>query len=167
MAEGTPGLFDIEIETVISFQGGQLDYIVAVLNKELTILKYRNIFLFRFSCVWILSNSTSLSNLFQCPSKWQKVNCFVLSIKFYQLPNYLYSWLSDHANCQSVMDMVRKLALEFFTVCTKLAEMAILYSKDLTTAKKLPPLGLDLVQEIITGLGVQCLTIWAKQACAI
>ena len=25
---------------------------------------------------------------------------------------------------------------EFFTVCTKLAEMAILYSKDLTTAKK-------------------------------
>ena len=91
MAEGTPGLFDIEIETVISFQGGQLDYIVAVLNKELTILKYRNIFLFRFSCVWILSNSTSLSILFQCPSKWQKVNCFVLSIKFYQLPNYLYS----------------------------------------------------------------------------
>ena len=25
---------------------------------------------------------------------------------------------------------------EFFTVCTKLAEMAILYSKDLTTTKK-------------------------------
>ena len=50
--------------------------------------------------------------------------------------------------------------LEFFTVCTKLAEMAILYSKDLTTAKKkLPPVGLDLVQEIIAGLGVQCLTI--------
>ena len=51
-------------------------------------------------------------------------------------------------------------AVEFFTVCTKLAEMAILYSKDLTTAKKkLPPVGLDLVQEIITGLGVQYLTI--------
>ena len=32
--------------------------------------------------------------------------------------------------------------------------MAILYSKDLTTAKKkLPPVGLDLVQEIISGLG--------------
>ena len=47
-----------------------------------------------------------------------------------------------------------------FTVCTKLAEMAILYSKDLTTAKKkLPPVGLDLVQEIIAGLGVQCPTI--------
>ena len=44
MAEGTPGLFNIEIETVISFQGGQLDYIVAVLNKKLTILKYRNIY---------------------------------------------------------------------------------------------------------------------------
>ena len=44
MAEGTPGLFNIEIETVISFQGGQLDYIVAVLNKELTILKYRNMY---------------------------------------------------------------------------------------------------------------------------
>ena len=51
-------------------------------------------------------------------------------------------------------------AIEFFTVCTKLAEMAILYSKDLTTAKKeLPPVGLDLVQEINAGLGVQCLTI--------
>ena len=49
---------------------------------------------------------------------------------------------------------------EFFTVCTKLAEMAILYSKDLTTAKKkLPPVGLDLMLQIITGLGVQCLTI--------
>ena len=30
----------------------------------------------------------------------------------------------------------RSLSIEFFTVCTKLAEMAILYSKDLTTAKK-------------------------------
>ena len=29
-----------------------------------------------------------------------------------------------------------RLAIEFFTVCTKLAKMAILYSKDLTTAKK-------------------------------
>ena len=48
---------------------------------------------------------------------------------------------------------------EFFTVCTKLAEMAILYSKELTTAKKkLPPVGLDLMLQIITGLGVQCLT---------
>ena len=47
-----------------------------------------------------------------------------------------------------------------FHSCTKLAEMAILYSKDLTTAKKkLPPVGVDLVQEIIAGLGVQCLTI--------
>ena len=46
---------------------------------------------------------------------------------------------------------------EFFTVCTKLAEMAILYSKDLTTAKKkLPPVGLDLMLQIIAGLGVQC-----------
>ena len=58
---------------------------------------------------------------------------------------------------------------EFFKVCTKLAEMAILYWKDLTTAKKktLHPVGLNLVQEIIAGLGVQCLTIWAKLACAI
>ena len=32
-------------------------------------------------------------------------------------------------------------------------------SKDLTTAKKkLPPVGLDLMLQIITGLGVQCLT---------
>ena len=48
-------------------------------------------------------------------------------------------------------------SFEFFTVCTKLAEMAILYSKDLTTAKKKLPL-LDLMLQIITGLGVQCLT---------
>ena len=40
---------------------------------------------------------------------------------------------------------------EFFTVCTKLAEMALLDSKELTAAKKkLPPVGLDLMQEIIT-----------------
>ena len=51
------------------------------------------------------------------------------------------------------------IRLQTFTVCTKLAEMAILYSKNLTTAKKLPPVGLDLVQEIIAGLGVQYLTI--------
>ena len=51
------------------------------------------------------------------------------------------------------------ISFVFFTVYTKLAEMALLYSKDLTTAKKkLPPVGPDLMQEIITGLGVQCLT---------
>ena len=43
--------------------------------------------------------------------------------------------------------------LEFFTVYTKLAEMAILASKDLRTPKKkLPPVGLDLMHGIITGL---------------
>ena len=36
---------------------------------------------------------------------------------------------------------------EFFTGCTKLEEMALLYSK------KLPPVGLNLMQEITTGLG--------------
>ena len=35
--------------------------------------------------------------------------------------------------------------------------MALLAPKDLTT-EKLPPVGLELMQEIITGLGVQCLT---------
>ena len=43
----------------------------------------------------------------------------------------------------------------------------VLYSKELTTAKKVTPVGLDLMQEIITGLGVKCLTICAKLACAI
>ena len=42
--------------------------------------------------------------------------------------------------------------IEFFTVYTKLAEMALLASKDLTTVKKQSPVGLDLIQEIITGL---------------
>ena len=54
---------------------------------------------------------------------------------------------------------LKAISFDFFTVCTKLAEMAILYSRDLTTAKKkLPPVGLDLMPQIITGLGVQCLT---------
>ena len=41
---------------------------------------------------------------------------------------------------------------EFFTVYTKLTEMAILASKDLKTPKKLPRVGLDLMPGIITGL---------------
>ena len=41
-------------------------------------------------------------------------------------------------SCQHFPDLVclTILSFEFFTVGTKLAEMAILYSKDLTTAKK-------------------------------
>ena len=35
-------------------------------------------------------------------------------------------------------------AVEFFTVNTKLPVMAVLASQDLATAKKLPPVGLDL-----------------------
>ena len=61
---------------------------------------------------------------------------------------------------QSLMPLLASLPIEFFRVCTKLAEIAILYSKDLTTAKKkLPPVGFDLMREIIAGLKVQCLTI--------
>ena len=58
---------------------------------------------------------------------------------------------------QSVKGLIG-CAFEFFTVNTTFAEMTVLTSKDLTTAKKLPSVGLDLIQEIITGLGVQCLT---------
>ena len=44
--------------------------------------------------------------------------------------------------------------IEFFTGCTKLAEMALLASKDLTTAKKsYLQWGSTFVQEIIAGLG--------------
>ena len=39
----------------------------------------------------------------------------------------------------------RSVAIEFFTVYTKLAKMAVLASKELTTVKKLPPVGLDLM----------------------
>ena len=43
--------------------------------------------------------------------------------------------------------------------------MSVLTSKDLTTTKKkLPAVDLDLMQDIITGLRVQSLTNWAKQA---
>ena len=45
------------------------------------------------------------------------------------------------------------LTSRVFTVHTKLAEMALLASKDLTAAKqKLPLVGLKLTEEIITGI---------------
>ena len=40
-----------------------------------------------------------------------------------------------------------EIAFEFFTVCTKLAEMAFLYSKDLTTAKKRYQLKSDIPEK--------------------
>ena len=46
------------------------------------------------------------------------------------------------------------LSNDFVLIARQLAEMAILASMDLTTERKLPPVGLDLMQEIITGLGV-------------
>ena len=58
------------------------------------------------------------------------------------------------------------LANKFFTVNTKLEEMVAMASRDLTPAKKSPPVGLHLMQEIITGWRVQCLTNWAKLAFA-
>ena len=62
-------------------------------------------------------------------------------------------------NASSSFSTVSTFSIEFFTVYTKLAEMAILYSNDLITAKKeLPRVGLGLMLQIITGLGVQCLT---------
>ena len=48
--------------------------------------------------------------------------------------------------------------LEFFIVCTKLPDIALLASKDLTTTKKLPSVGLDPKQEVINCFGVQSLT---------
>ena len=54
----------------------------------------------------------------------------------------------------------------FFTVYTKLVEMALLASKDLTNSKMLLPVGLDLMQEIITGLRVQCLSKCTSPAIA-
>ena len=54
------------------------------------------------------------------------------------------------------MNIRQNVPIEFFTVCTKLAEMALLSSKELTTTKKeLPTVGLDLMH----GLRVLCLTI--------
>ena len=47
---------------------------------------------------------------------------------------------------------------DHFIVNTKMVEMAVLASKDSTkTLKNLAPAGLDLIQEIITGLRIQCL----------
>ena len=79
-------------------------------------------------------------------------------------------WMSVVTTVVLIISAIRrKLAsFEIFTVCTNLAEMALLHRTELTTAKKkLPPVGLDLMQEIVTGSGVQCLIIWAKLACAI
>ena len=51
--------------------------------------------------------------------------------------------------CYCMLDTsMLALTFEFFTVNTKLSDMAILASKDLTAAKKLSPVGLDLM---ITG----------------
>ena len=47
--------------------------------------------------------------------------------------------------------------LQFFAVYIKLAEKTLLYSKYLTAAKKLPPVGLNIVQKFIAGLEVKCL----------
>ena len=44
--------------------------------------------------------------------------------------------------------------------------MAVMASKDLRRPKKLPPVVLDLMQEIITGLRFQHVTNWATEACA-
>ena len=77
-----------------------------------------------------------------------------------------YRSLHHHSHllnfCRTLSSIVRNklLPIEFFTVYTKLAEMALLYSKNLATAKKkLLLVELGLMLEIITGLGVQCLTI--------
>ena len=44
-------------------------------------------------------------------------------------------WLGPKV-IQKIFLQIEFDSVEFFTVCTKLAEMALLYSKDLTTAKK-------------------------------
>ena len=57
--------------------------------------------------------------------------------------------------CKKEDDVDRKaiILFEIFTVNTKLAEVAVLASNDLTTAKKkLPPMRLDRIHQIITGL---------------
>ena len=74
--------------------------------------------------------------------------------------NKLTFVLKENTPCSlSLFDSVYEpSSFEFFSVNTKLAEMAILASKDLTAVKKLPPVGLDLMLKIITVLGVLCLT---------
>ena len=55
--------------------------------------------------------------------------------------------------------------IEFFPVYTKLAEMAILASKDFRKPKNvLPPVELNLMPGIITGLWVQHQATWATKA---
>ena len=46
----------------------------------------------------------------------------------------------------------------FHSSFSLLSEMAVLASKDLTAAQKLPQVAFDLMQKTITDLGVQCLT---------
>ena len=87
---------------------------------------------------------------------WSHLRSYFLDSCLKSLEDLLVPWLGVHQDI-----------IEFFTVCTKFAELAILYWKDLTRAKKkLSPVALGLVQEIIAGSGVQCLTNWVKLACA-
>ena len=67
--------------------------------------------------------------------------------------------ISNRSNVMMNSDTFEKLPLlEFFTVHTKIAIQCIGIKGFNNSKKELPPAGLDLMQEIITGLGVQCLT---------
>ena len=62
------------------------------------------------------------------------------------------------AFCPKIWEGAENISIDFFIVYTKLVEMALLASEDLTTAKKITSTGLDLMHEIITGLRLLCLT---------
>ena len=50
------------------------------------------------------------------------------------------------------------VVIEFFTVCTKGRNGNFVFKGYNNSKKKLAPVGLDLMLQIITGLEVQCLT---------
>ena len=112
---------------------------------------------------------------FASPCKWWTVIAMPL---FAKLPN----WWAEESMRRGRLSLVR-VGLPFdnnkiywFTTCfnrvfhslCKVGRNGNFVFKGFNNSKKkLPPVGLDLVQEIIAGLGVQCLTISAKLACAI
>ena len=87
-----------------------------------------------------------------------------MCLQSHALPSEL-SWqvlIEESFNSTIVCALLEQVSvfqeIKFFTVYTNLAKMAVLASTNLTTAKNKLPAGLNLMQEIIIGLGVEYIT---------
>ena len=74
--------------------------------------------------------------------KWMKVDCTDLKVQ----PESGYVPKSARRLCKAVVDIkIVTSLLQFFAFNTKLQEMAMMSSNDFIAAKRLPPVGPDLM----------------------